>query len=107
MLFDRFAPSDDGRAILAEAERIDRFLDTWAPERRDAAEALERAILERKDSARTHRSARVRRAWGWGATAAIVVLGFALGVSQALREPVPDPVAQLIFGPTNQRGAGL
>ncbi|MFM9889006.1 MAG: hypothetical protein ACKVQT_38775 [Burkholderiales bacterium] len=104
-LFDRFATSEEGQAILAEAERVDHFLDAWQADRSEAPTALEQAIIARANGMHPNRQIRARHAW-WS-TAAIILLGFALGFSQARREPAPDPIAQMIFGPTVQRGVGL
>ena len=36
-LYDHFAATPDGMAILADAERVDLFLDAWQPQADDAA----------------------------------------------------------------------
>src|SRR3970282_696376 len=74
-LFDRFAGTPEGAAILAEAERTDRFLD--ALEGGEPAEGVAQTI------AGVVRPRRRRTLW-WQATAfaASAIIGFVLGFAQ-------------------------
>jgi len=99
-LYDRFAATPEGAAILAEAERTDRFLDAW--EVREPDEALAEAI------ARVVRPRRPRTLW-WQATAfaASAIIGFAIGFAQVRDDGSADLVTQLLLGPTSVREIGL
>jgi hypothetical protein len=108
-LYDRFAETPAGAAILAEAERTDRFLagfEVAAPE-----EALVEAISRRPADAKRGGIARVarRRSLWWQVTAfaASAVLGFALGFAQVADDPAEDVVAQFLLGPAGFRESGL
>ena len=105
-LYDRYAETLDGTAILAEAERADRFLD-----------ALEPAVPDRR---MTHNMARSivalsRPRWRRlgvpaAALAGSAVLGFVLGVVQVrqVRSAADtDFAAQLLLGPMSLQETGL
>lgn len=98
-LYDRLAPTPDGAALLAAAERADRFLDALAPSAPDARLAGRIASL-------------ARPAWrGLGipaaAFAASAVLGFALGFMQARDDADASLAARLLFGPQSVQEIGL
>jgi len=99
-LYDRFAGTPEGAAILAEAERTDRFLD--ALEVAGPDEALAQTI------ARAARPRRRSGAW-WQATAfaASAIIGFVLGFAQVHDDGNADVVTQLLLGPTSLREMGL
>lgn len=91
-LYDRFADSREGRTILAEAERLDAFLDGW---RLDAQPGdLELRVLAAADGRR------VRRLLPWISTGflASAALGFAIGFAQAPVESGTDFLSGLIAG---------
>ena len=98
-LYDRLAGSREGAAILAEAERSDRFLDAYAPAAPRAAAARRVAALSRP--------AWRRYAVPVAACAASAVLGFALGVMQAPGAGDADFVARLLLGPQSAQEIGL
>lgn len=108
-LYDRFAGTPEGAAILAEAERTDRFLD--ALEVAEPDEALAQAIsnLPGRGVARRRLVKPSRRTLWWQASAfaASAVLGFALGFAQVADEPAEDVVAQFLLGPAGFREIGL
>jgi hypothetical protein len=107
-LYDRFAGTPEGGAILGEAERTDRFLDAWESLAGSSPDALARAILDRSalDGRMAPRSP-ILRWWRFGAIATAVVAGLALGLSQSSREPRGDLITQFILGPASPRGIGL
>jgi hypothetical protein len=106
-LYERFAGTPAGAAILADAERTDRFLDGFEVAEPD--EALTKATSRRPaaGSAEVGRVARRRTLW-WQVTAfaASAVLGFALGFAQVADEPAEDVVAQFLLGPAGLREIG-
>jgi hypothetical protein len=98
-LYDRLAATLEGAAILADAERADRFLDAFEPMAPDPR--LARRIV-----------ATVRPAWRRfgvpaAAFAASAVLGFALGFLQARSEAEADLAARLLLGPQSLLEVGL
>lgn len=100
-LYDRFARTAEGAAVLAEAERTDRFLDAWHTGAPDAALA---------QSIAGHVSGPPgRRRIGWQATAfaAAAIIGFVIGFAQARNDAGTDVVTQLLLGPASMRGIGL
>jgi len=101
-LYDRFAGTPEGAAILADAERTDRFLDAFevaAPDERLAA-TISRAPASRRPS--------TRRLWiPAAAFAASAILGFAIGFAQVRDDAGSDLVAQLLLGPASFREIGL
>jgi hypothetical protein len=106
-LYDRFAGTPEGAAILAEAERTDRFLD--ALEVAEPDEALAERISNLASSSLRGAGGVVRRRF-WlpaAAFAASAVLGFALGFAQARDEGGADLVTQLLLGPAGFREIGL
>jgi hypothetical protein len=97
-LYDRFAATPEGAAILAEATRGDRLLDAYAA----AAPAPQLARRVR---------AIARPAWRRyavpAALAASAVLGFALGFAQARADADTGLAARLLFGPRSVQEIGL
>ena len=89
-LYDRFAGTPEGAAILAEAERGDDFLNAYAP----AAPSPE---LARRVG--TIARPAWRRCAVPAALAASAVLGFALGLAQARADADTGFAARLLFGP--------
>ena len=112
-LYERFANTPEGATILAEAERIDRFLDALEVASPDddlapsiVAEALASArSSDRAEGGRTLRLVRLR--WPLGAIAASAIIGFALGFSQVRDDGGPELVAKLLLGPVDVREVGL
>ncbi len=112
-LYERFARTPEGATVLAEAERIDGFLDALevsAPDDRLAramvAEAL--ASSPRNGVAQGRRAiGRARLLWQLGAFAASAILGFVLGIAQVRDDTGPDLVTQLLLGPVSAREIGL
>ncbi len=103
-LYDRFAGTPEGAAILAEAERTDRFLDGFEVAAPD--EALGQAISNR--SARSRAAGGRRRFWiPAAAFAASAILGFAIGFGQVRDDGNADAVTHLLLGPTSVREIGL
>ncbi|HLB15012.1 MAG TPA: hypothetical protein VJM14_08795 [Burkholderiales bacterium] len=103
-LYDRFAGTPEGAAILAEAERTDRFLDALEVAAPDAA--LGRAITN-LPSQRSGAGGR-RRFWiPAAAFAASAILGFAIGFAQVRDDGNADLVTQLLLGPESVREIGL
>lgn len=102
-LFERYAGTPEGAAVLAAAERTDAFLDAWAP----AADAD--ALAERIVAAAIGEAPRRRRRMMWSAAAfaASALLGFAIGFAQAPPEPSVELVGQLLVGPSLPQGFGL
>ncbi len=98
-LYDRFAATVEGAAILAEAGRTDRFLDAFEPVAPDPR--LARRIV-----------ARARPAWyrlgkPAAALAASALLGFAVGFAQARSAADTDAAARLLLGPQSLQEIGL
>jgi hypothetical protein len=94
-LYDRYAASAEGAAILAEAERGDRFLDAYV-------QAAPQAGLARRIGARA-RPAWRRYGVPAAAFAASAILGFAVGFAQARGEADDDLLAELLLGPQSVR----
>ena len=98
-LYDRFAGTADGAAILAEAERADRFLDALEPAVPDRHLARSIAALGRPAP---------RRLGAVGtALAASALLGFVLGFVQVRSAADTDVAARLLLGPTSLQEVGL
>lgn len=98
-LYDRLVRTPEGAAILAQAERTDRFLDAYPAPAPDAA--LLRSI-----------AAPIRPAWRrYGvpaaAFAASAMLGFATGFAQSRGEADDAFAARLLLGPQSVQEFGL
>jgi len=102
-LYDRFARAPEGMAILAAAERTDRFLDAFEIDEPREAFAGELAAQAGARGAR-----RSRGFWlGAAAFAASAAFGFVVGFAQVGDDAGSDPVAQLLLGPASGREIGL
>lgn len=112
-LYERFANTPEGALVLAEAERIDRFLDALevtAPDDDLAPSIVAEALAStRKNPGADHgRAARaIRTRWQLGAFAASAILGFVLGFLQVRGDGGPDLITQLVLGPVGVREIGL
>jgi len=98
-IYDRFADTPEGRAILAEAGRTDRFLDT-----------LELAPPDQRRAG--HIGALARPAWRRlgkpaAALAASAAVGFVVGYLQSQGTTDAAVVAQLLLGPQSLQEIGL
>ena len=98
-LFDRFAATAEGAAMLAQAGRSDRFLDALAPGAPDARIVRRIAAISRPAWRRLGVPA--------AALAASAVLGFAVGFAQVRGEAGADVVGPLLLGPSSLQEAGL
>lgn len=104
-LYDRFAGTPEGAAIIAEVERTDRFLDAFEVAEPDAALASRISALP---SSRGRVSGVARRLWlPVTAFATSAVLGFVIGFAQVPDDSGADLVAQLLLGPESIREIGL
>jgi len=95
-LYDRFANTSEGMAILAEAGRTDRFLD-----------ALEPAAIEARRIGALARPAWRRFGKPAVALAASAALGFVLGYLLSHNATDAGGVAQLLLGPQSLQEIGL
>lgn len=98
-LYDRFADTSEGMAILAEAARTDYFLDALQPATPDPHRVQEIHSLPRPT-------------WqGLGKVAAVLaasaVLGFIVGYMHAHGAADTGAVAQLLLGPQSLQEIGL
>ena len=98
-LYDRFAGTPEGAAILAEAERTDRFLDAHEPAVADRRRARTVAALARPAWRRFGKPA--------AALAASALLGFAVGFAQAQGAADADVASRLLLGPQSLQEIGL
>jgi hypothetical protein len=102
-LYDKYARAPEGMAILAAAERTDRFLD--ALEIDAPREGFAQGVLAQAGGRAARRS---RGLWlGAAAFAASAVFGFIVGFAQVPDDPGADALAQLLLGPANGREIGL
>jgi hypothetical protein len=98
-LYDRFAATSAGKAILAEAARTDDFLDALQPATPDPRRVQDICSVPRP-------------AWqGLGkvaaALAASAVLGFIVGYLHAHGATNTGAIAQLLLGPPSLQEIGL
>jgi hypothetical protein len=98
-LYDRFAGTSEGAAILAEAERIDSFLDTVEPARPDV-HRLHLIGVRAKPVWQ-------RLSFSVAALAACAALGFIVGSLQSSDAADVGSVAELLLGPQSLREFGL
>jgi len=100
-LYDRFAGTPEGTAILADAGRTDRFLDAFESAAPDPGRAHDVAALARPAWRRFGKPA--------AALAASAVLGFAVGFAQAHGAADTDSgvAARLLLGPQSLQEIGL
>lgn len=100
-LFDRFAPTPEGQAILAEAEGLDQMLAAWTPS--GDSDRVKHAVLAQAPRApATGRSRRLI-----AALVLMLAVGFGVGFAQTRNTGTPDAVTHLIFGPIGPGGIGL
>ena len=108
-LYDRFAASPEGMGILADAARIDAFLDGWQPGTDDAGRAArivaaanavahDPGEIAVAPAARTVQRSRKVAAWLSTGFAASALLGFALGFTQASTDSVDEAYMDLLLG---------
>jgi hypothetical protein len=98
-LYDRFANTAEGMAILAEAGRTDRFLDALEPAPPDPRRARCIGALARPAWRRLGMPA--------AALAASAALGFVVGYQQSHIATDTGVVAQLLLGPQSLQEIGL
>jgi hypothetical protein len=108
-LYDRFAASPEGLGILADAERIDAFLDGWQARADDAGRAarIVAAVNAPADGARDAAPAPAsltgspsRRIAAWLSTGfvASALCGFLLGFAQASANSDDEAYMDLLLG---------
>jgi hypothetical protein len=98
-LYDRFAGTPEGAAILAAASRVDRFLAGFEAASPQAHAAARIGALARPAWRRLARPA--------AALAASAVLGFAVGFAQAQSAAESDVSTDLLLGPRSLPEIGL
>jgi len=98
-LYDRFAATPEGTARLADAGRVDGFLDAFAAAAPQARGA--------RGVGRLARPAWRRFAKPAAALAASAVLGFAVGFAQAQVGAEADSSTDLLLGPYSLQEIGL
>jgi hypothetical protein len=98
-IYDRFADTSEGRAILAEAGRTDRFLDALEPAPPDPRRARRIGALARPAWRRLGKPA--------AALAASAAVGFVVGYLQSRGITDTGVVAQLLLGPQSLQEIGL
>jgi len=98
-LYDRFAGTPEGMAILAEAGRTDRFLDALEPAFPNPHRARHTGALARPAWRRLGKPA--------AALAASAALGFVVGYLQARSALDAGAAAQLLLGPQSLQEIGL
>jgi hypothetical protein len=98
-LYDRFADTSEGMAILAEAGRTDRFLDALEPAPPDPRRAAHIGALARPAWRRLGKPA--------AALAASAALGFVVGYLQSQGATDAGAVGQLLLGPQSLQEIGL
>ncbi len=98
-LYDQFAGTPEGMAVLAQAERADRFLDTLEPTVPNARRVRDIKALARPAWQRMAKPA--------AALAASALLGFVLGYAQALSASDAGVAGGLLLGPQSLQEFGL
>jgi hypothetical protein len=98
-LYDQFANTPEGMAILAEVDRIDRFLDALDTAPPDPRRAREIGALARPAWRRFAKPA--------AALAASAAVGFVVGYLQSQGTTDTGVVAQLLLGPQSLQEIGL
>ena len=98
-LYDRFANTPEGMAILAEAGRTDRFLDALELAPPDPRRARQIGALARPAWRRLGKPA--------AALAASAAVGFVVGYLQSHGTTDTGVVAQLLLGPQSLQEIGL
>lgn len=98
-VYDRFANTPEGMAILAQAGRTDRFLDALEPAAPDPRRARHVGALARPAWRRLGKPA--------AALAASAAVGFVVGYLQSHGAADTGVVAQLLLGPESLQEIGL
>jgi hypothetical protein len=98
-LYDQYAGTPEGMAVLAQAERADRFLDTFE-------QAVPNARRMRDITAPTKPTWQ-RMAKPAAALAASALLGFVLGYAQTLSASDAGVAGGLLLGPQSLQEFGL
>jgi hypothetical protein len=98
-LYDRFANTSEGMAILAETGCTDRFLDALEPASPNPRRARHIGALAKPAWRRLSKPA--------AALAASAALGFVVGYVQSHRAADTGDVAQLLLGPQTLQEIGL
>lgn len=98
-LYDRFANTPEGMAILAEAGRTDRFLDALEPATPDPRRTRQIGALARPAWRRVGKPA--------ATLAASAAVGFVVGYLLSHGTTDTGAVAQLLLGPQNLEEIGL
>jgi hypothetical protein len=98
-LYDRFAHTPEGMAILAEAGHTDRFLDAIEPAPPDPRRARQIGGLARPAWRRLGKQG--------AALAASAAVGFVVGYLLSQGTTDTGVVAQLLLGPQNLQEIGL
>ena len=108
-LYDRFAASTEGLGILADAGRIDAFLDGWQARADDAGRVVRIVAAANAPAgdvrdaapaaaARTGRASRRIAAWLSTGFAASALFGFLLGFTQASASSDDEAYMDLLLG---------
>ena len=97
--YDHFAGTVEGAVILAEAERTDRFLDSFEPAAPDRRLVRRIAALSKPTWRRFGAPAAALLASG--------ILGFVLGFVQARDAADANFAAELLLGPHSSQELGL
>jgi len=108
-LYDRFAGSPEGMGILADAERIDAFLDGWQGRADDAGRAARIVAAAHAvahdpgevavaPAGRTVQRSRKVTAWLSTGFATSALLGFVLGFTQASTNGDDEAYMDLLLG---------
>ncbi len=105
-VYDRFAETPEGMAILADAERVDLFLDAWQPHTNDTARVTRIVDVARAaDTAQRTHAARIQppprhRYGAWLSTGFLVsaLLGFVLGFAQVDTVDEGPAYTELLLG---------
>jgi hypothetical protein len=110
-LYDRFVATPEGMGILADAERIDTFLDGWQLRTADAgraarivaaanapANSVPDATPAPGPAPRTGKRSHKRAAWLSTGFAASALFGFVLGFTQASTNSDDEAYVDLLLG---------
>jgi hypothetical protein len=97
-LYDRFAGSPEGMGILADAERIDAFLDSWQARADDAGRVARIVAAAISPAGRSGSASRKVAAWLSTGFAASALFGFLLGFTQASTSSDDEAYMDLLLG---------
>jgi len=95
-LFDHFAASAEGAVVLADAERMDLFLDGWTAQVSDANRA--ERILAAINLPAAPRARPLRGAWLSAGFALCAMFGLALGFTQVPATVEDNAFDDLLLG---------